>query len=126
MLNFVKLVVDGMKKQAIAPALIIYLLSLQFPAERIVRRDVTVGDLLFNGMDVSNFAALFPDNFPDGRFGLYQNVSVFTYHFTLNASLRIAVPVQSNIIIRGSGVLLLYLSYRTMEVLMESTKFIPE
>lgn len=54
--------------------------------ERLIRRNVKVGDLLFKGMDVQNYLdvvllgtiplePLLPPEFSEGKFGLYKGVS---------------------------------------------------
>lgn len=48
--------------------------------ERLIRRDVRVGDLLFEGFDVSLYSnnpvlhLALPEEFSGGRFGLYKGV----------------------------------------------------
>lgn len=48
-------------------------------SETVIKRDVRVGDLIFDGFDVSLYTnvlgPLLPEEFSGGRFGLYKGVS---------------------------------------------------
>jgi len=78
---FFKSVIAGVAELA-GPWLAALIANSVLGSEKVIMRDVRVGDLTFNGFDVrlytQSLGFLLPVEFSGGRFGLYKGVSSWT------------------------------------------------